>query len=194
MKLLFMVVAAALLFVPGAAAQESRETQESQQTPDEATLPLEGEESPEEDAAQVSVFSVWDFVRMVLILGAVIAAIYGVFYILKRSGNPKFQENRLIRVLSSKPIAGNRSLHLIEVGNQVFLVGAADNNLSLVSEIDDKETLDAIRLQSAEVRGEEKRNFQAVLSQMFGGTPKQQKNNGDPVGFLRQQRQRLKQL
>ncbi len=194
-----MVVVAAFLVIPAAAAQDTpQHTEESREVTDESMLPLEGDAAEdtaaaEEDAGGLSVFSVWDFVRMILILAAVIAAIYGIFYILKRSSNPKLQENRLIRVVSSKPIAGNRSLHLVEVGNQVFLVGAAENNVSLVSEIHDKETIDGIRLQTAEDGNGERRSFNAVLSQMFGGASKPEEN-GDPVGFLRQQRRRLKNL
>jgi flagellar protein FliO/FliZ len=172
----------------------------AQDVVDEADLIISGgDEVPEIDGGEgpISVFSAWDFVRMLLILAAVIGVIYVVFYFLKRSGKPRLSENRLIRVLSSKPLANNRTLHLIEVGNQVFLVGAAENTVSLVSEIADKETLDGIRLQSSEIETTERRNFGEILSQMFGKP--QNGNSGtkaslDPVAFLKGQRQRVKNI
>ena len=130
---------------------------------------------------------------MILILAAVIAAVYGIFYLLKRSGNPKLAENRLIRVLSSKSITQGKTLHLIEVGNQVFLIGAADSSVSLLSEIGDKETLDGIHLQSSSVEPEDKRSFGATLSQMFG-KERPRALPSDPVGYIQQQRQRVKQM
>ena len=148
------------------------------------------------DGEVLNVFSAWDFVRMVLILGAVIAAIFVIFYFLKRTGNLRFQETRLIRVLSSKAISGSRSLHLVEVGNQVFLVGSSDSAVSLVSEILDKETLDGLRLQAASTDVADRRNFSDVLSQIFGkqGTTHQAASTLDPVGFMKQQRQRVKNM
>ena len=130
---------------------------------------------------------------VILILAAVIAAIYGIFYLLKRSGNPKLAENRLIRVLSSKSITQGKTLHLVEVGNQVFLVGAAESSVSLLSEIGDKETLDGIHLQSSNVESEDKRSFGETLSQMFG-KERPRALPDDPVGYIQQQRQRVKQM
>ena len=130
---------------------------------------------------------------MILILAAVIAAIYGIFYLLKRSGNPKLAENRLIRVLSSKSITQGKTLHLIEVGNQVFLVGAAESSVSLLSEIGDKETLDGIHLQASNVESDDRRSFGETLSQMFG-RERPRDLPADPVGYIQQQRQRVKQM
>ena len=162
---------------------------------DETTLSIDtpGEEAVDGDGS-LSVFSAWDFIRMILILAAVIGVIYGIFHLLKRSGNPKFQETRLIRVLSSKTLTGTRALHLVEVGNQVFLVGTSENAVNLVSEIVDKETVDGLKLQSANVDGNERRNFAAFLGQAFGKANGKSRAAADPTAFLRQQRQRVRNL
>ena len=147
------------------------------------------------DEGSLSVFSAWDFIRMALILGAVVAVIYGVFFLLKRTGNPKLQENRLIKVLSSKTLVGSRALHLVEIGNQIFLVGTSENAVNLVSEIEDKETLDGLRLQAESVAQTERRNFSDVLTQVFGKQSNQIKPQSvDPTAFLRNQRQRVKNM
>ena len=87
---------------------------------------------------------------MFIILAAVVGAIYLLFWILRRSAGRRVTENDLIRVLGSKNLAGNRSLHLVEVGSSVFLVGASDGGVELISEITDKESLDSVRLKATE--------------------------------------------
>ena len=94
--------------------------------------------------------STWDFVRMLVILAAVVGAIYLVFWLMRRSAGKKVTENDLIHVLGSRSLAGNRALHLVEVGRSVFLVGSSDGGVELVSEITDKESLDSVRLKVAE--------------------------------------------
>jgi flagellar protein FliO/FliZ len=162
---------------------------------DETTLSIgvPGDDGAGEEGS-LSVFSAWDFIRMVLILAAVIGVIYTIFHFLKRSGNPKFQETRLIKVLSSKTLTGARALHLVEVGNQIFLVGTSENAVNLVSEILDKETVDGLKLQSANVDVNEKRSFSTLLGQAFGKAAGKNRTAADPTAFLRQQRQRVRNL
>ncbi len=113
----------------------------------EEELAIRDTESPQVELEEgLTTFTVWDFLRMVLVLGGVIAAIYGIFFLLKRVGNPRTQPDSLINVLSTQNLQGNRSLHLIEVGNEVFLVGSADGSVQLISRIEEGETLDAIHL------------------------------------------------
>ena len=172
-------------------------SQDAERTPlpvDESSLIIESEPAANAISDRIGVFTAWDFVRMILILGVVIAVIYGIFFLLKRSGNTKLPENRLIRILSSRSIATGKAVHLVEVGNQVFLVGAAESNVSLLSEIVDKETLDSVRLQGASVEASAKRSFTETFSRMFGKAPPADERSADPVSFLQQQRQRVKQM
>jgi len=137
--------------------------------------------------------STWDFVRMLIILAAVVGAIYLLFWILRRSTGRKITENDLIRVLGSRSLAGNKSLHLVEVGSSVFLVGASDGGVELISEIKDKESLDSVRLKAAEESPAGRRSFQELLSEIFRPAARPI-SLGDGVGFLRGQRDKLKKL
>ncbi len=142
-------------------------------------------------------FSWWDFLRMFVVLGAVIAVIYGVFFVLKRVGNPGLQANNLINVLSTQNLQGNRSLHLVEVGNEVFLIGSSEGNVGLVSKIEDGETIDELRLYRSEMGGSGK-SFQETLRGLFNResqaseSPKTQVQSG--ASFLQKQRERLKKM
>ena len=106
---------------------------------------------------------------MVLVLGGVIAAIYGIFFLLKRVGNPRTQPDSLINVLSTQNLQGNRSLHLVEVGNEVFLVGSAEGGVQLVSRIEESETLDAIHMYRSQLSAGTQ-TFQNTLKGIFSKT------------------------
>ena len=111
--------------------------------------------------------STWDFVRMLLILAAVVGAIYLVFWLMRRSAGKKVTENDLIHVLGSRSLAGNRALHLVEVGRSIYLVGSSDGGVELIAEITDKESLDSVRLKAAEEGPAGRRTFQQILAEIF---------------------------
>ena len=137
--------------------------------------------------------STWDFVRMLLILAAVVGVIYFLFWLLRRGAGKKVQENDLIRVLGSRSLAGSRALHLVEVGSSVYLVGASDGGVELIAEITDKDSLDSVRLKAAEQPAASRRPFQQILSEIFKPA-KRPFSVGEGIGILKGQRNRLKKL
>jgi flagellar biogenesis protein FliO len=137
--------------------------------------------------------STWDFLRMLLILAGVVGVIYLLFWLLRKGSGKKIQENDLIRVLGSRSLAGNRALHLVEVGTSVFLVGASDGGVELVSEITDKESLDSMRLKAAEENPSSRRNFPQILSEIFRPA-KKPLSLGEGIGLFKGQRERLRKL
>ena len=144
-------------------------------------------------SAIASAVSTWDFVRMLLILAAAVVAIYLLVALLRRGSRKRVRENDLIRVLGSRTLAGTRTLHLVEVGTAVYLVGSSDGGVQLIAEVTDKESVDGLRLRAAEEAPPGRRTFQAVLSEIF--RPAQhQATMGESAGFLRRQRDRLRKL
>ena len=137
--------------------------------------------------------STWDFVRMLIILAAVVLVIYLLFWVLRRGAGKKIQENDLIRVLGSRGLAGNRALHLVEVGNSVYLVGASDGGVQLIAEVTDKESLDSMRLKAAEQAPGTRHTFQQILAEIFRPA-KRPFTIGEGVGILKGQRDRLRKL
>jgi flagellar protein FliO/FliZ len=143
----------------------------------------------------------WDFVRMLVVLALVVGLIYGVFWLLKRGGRMKTPENEMIRVLGSRSLAGNRALHLVEVGRSMYLVGSAENGVNLVAEVKDQETLDTLRVQAAEEGGKTRRTFAATLARAFkpskapkAAGPGTASGLGAGTEFMRRQRERLRRL
>ena len=176
---------------------------------DETTEPVA--EAPE----SLGGFTTWDFVRMILVLAGVIGAIYGVFWLLKRGSRGRVQSSQLIRLLGSQGLPGNKGLHLVEVGNQVFLLGTGDENVGLIAEITDKESLDQITLLASQQESNRPKSFGEALSGVFAGggmganavgsgkelggvnVAAGSENGGgsaSPLDFLHKQRERLKSL
>ena len=155
---------------------------------DERTLLL-GEASDEQQTQIVGVspFSFWDLIRMVLVLGTVIGLIYFVFYLLKRAGNGHAVRNDLIKVIGTQQLSGNRAIYLVQVGTQVFMIGAGSESITLLGEITDKETVDAMVLAGAE-GNPSRRSFSEALSSFVRG------GEGQSLDLMRRQRERLQRL
>lgn len=141
-------------------------------------------------------FGVWDLVRMVIILALVVAAIYGLFYLIRRgSGQKKIAETELIKLLGSQGLPGNRWLHLVNVQKQVFLIGSSDASVSLIAEITDQESIDELRFQAQTETPAKPKNFAELLGGFFGGGPAgSAAGGGAPLEFIKRQRDRLKKL
>ncbi len=161
------------------------------ENPEELILISEGNEEP---AAQPSVISTWDFVKMILVLGGVVGFIYLLFVLLKRGSRNRYPENQLIRMLDYQSLAGNRALHLVEVGQSIFLVGSAENGVNLISEIKDKETLDTLRLELSQKPPPQRRSFSDMLANLFKSGGRKSVSIIDSINFMRQQKDRLKKL
>jgi flagellar protein FliO/FliZ len=199
--LLFLLV---LLLAPilGSQAQESAENTTSKATVgrplEESLLILDpGEPTEAVDTEEVQggpLVSSWDFLRMVLILAAVVGVIYLIFWLLKRGMRRQLPQNDLIHLLGTRNLTGNRALHLVELGKQVFLVGAAEGNISLISEIKNQETLDTIALEQSQMQARATQGFSHFFQSFLKSGKQQGSSVGDTIDFMKQQRQRLEKL
>ena len=166
---------------------------------DESDLVLEftGEEEPVANDS-VQVFGFWDLMRMVLVLAFVILLIYALYFFLKRGRKNSVEEGSFISLLSTQSLPAGRQLYIIDVAGRVYLLGAGDGSLSLITEIDDKPSIDALRLQasSQQLRA---RSFSQLMNDFFIKAQGSGKNRAiqEPTGgfdFLRQQRAKVKKL
>jgi flagellar protein FliO/FliZ len=89
--------------------------------------------------------------QMLMALAIVLGGLLVVFYLLKRflrregggSGNP------LIRVIASQYVGIKKNIALVEVAGAVLVLGVSNDNISLLTKIEDQGALDAIRQQSS---------------------------------------------
>lgn len=209
--LLWLFFAAAMLFSQEAGTPAAEATQSSQEqgislTGDQSKMPIGGgQESVPNEAGnnqepQLSVpgLSAWNFILMFVVLAIIIAAVWGLSKLLKRLAGNNFAGSEIMKLDGSLSLSGNRFLHLVEVGNQLFLVGASDNSVELVAEITDQETIDQIRLRQSSQQAAQGGSFlQRLLSKMQKGqsAPKQNTDlQGQTLEFMNKQKERLKNL
>jgi len=161
-------------------------------TIDETTLVLSDAADPGGTSASTSIMPY--FLRMVFVLGLVLAAIYGLYALLKRSARPVVPTDTYLRVLASTSIASGRSLHVVSVGDAAWLVGATDSSIGLISEIKDKEIIDALALRAAEAPQTPRKDFSSMLGELLGRKPGKAHAISDPSDFFSRQKDRLKKF
>ena len=163
---------------------------------DEATLTILDAENQEivDRSSALNTFSVWDFIRMLLVLAGVLGFIYLIFFLLKKAGAPKIVSDSTIKILSTQNLEAGRSLHLIEIGPQIFLIGSGESSVQLISEITDKETIDTVKLDES-LRNEDNKTFTNIFTGLFK-SEHIQKNQIDSssIGFIQKQRERLRKM
>jgi flagellar biosynthetic protein FliO len=81
------------------------------------------------------------FARTGIGLVVVVALIYGIYWLLKRyAGSKNARSDGKMQVLATTALAPNRALHLVSVGDQLVLVGTAEQSVTPVRVYDEEES------------------------------------------------------
>ena len=156
--------------------------------------------------------SVFVLIRMVLVLALAALAIYGVVFFIKRIAHPRETRDPHLKLLARLPLSNDSYAAVLSVGAKAWLVGGGSGGVSLISEIDDNESLETMLLddarRSAETETRRFMDFRSLLSKM--GASRERKlnreisgshaendslaDNGSLAESLRQQRERLRGL
>ncbi|MFD1450504.1 flagellar biosynthetic protein FliO [Oceanobacillus sojae] len=100
----------------------------------------------EDDSSNTSMG--WQIVRLIVGLALVLGLVYIVLKLLgKRNGFN--QQPGLLRNVGGVSVGANKSVQIIRVGNRYYLIGVGDN-VELLEEIDDPETIEQLIDQSEE--------------------------------------------
>ena len=91
-------------------------------------------------------------IKMLSALGIVLGGMFVLFYFMKRylKRNAIGSTGKLIKVLASSYIGVKKSIALVEVPGAVLVVGITHDNISLLSKIEDKDTLDNFKVQGVD--------------------------------------------
>lgn len=137
--------------------------------------------------------------KLALILILLCVACYFVLKYLKKSSTDTAAD-AFLKNVASLPLASGKSVSVVTLGEQAFLIGVADHSVSLIAEITDAELIDRMNL-NADISAEKRKSFMDILS---GLIPKYRQQGGSPSGtpfqsstdeaaaFLRSSRERLK--
>ena len=136
------------------------------------------------------------FVETLIILALFVVGIYGIFRFIQKKRGGGFGSPAVIKVISSTGLGGNRMLQIVEVGSKIFLIGVTDNTINLLSEIDDKETIDWLRLEYSRQPQKGAEGFLEKLTSFLGRAGNQVKpaDNGEKIDFMKKQRDRLRKI
>ena len=139
------------------------------------------------------------FLRMIFVLAFVIACIYAVIWFMRRSTKTNPNDNDpFLRKVASVDVAAGKSVQIITLVDKAYIIGVADSNVSLISEVEDKELIDAMNLYADEHKNVKKpRNFADVLDIFMPHGPREKEgvfsDSKDTMGeMLEKQRNRLK--
>lgn len=152
--------------------------------------------------------TVWILLRIVLVLAIVCAGIYGVVYFLKKTTRINAGNDPYLKNVASLSFSPNKSVRVITVGSQAFVLGVTDQAISLISEITDRELIDAMNLEADRNASLPPVNFAAVLKSFLPVKPADQAESASSVpvsppsgesvsalattDFLKKQRERLR--
>jgi flagellar protein FliO/FliZ len=202
-----MAAVAAALFLFSAQVIYSQSSSPGRPTPsaspnpffqtDERQLTFGATAAAGSKGAKGSGVNAWSFVQMIIILALVAAAIYGVSVLIKKYNKNSTSDSPRLRVLASAGLGPGRAVHVIQAGKQAFLVGAADQSVSLISELSDKEYVDQLVLEAETKPQSVKADFSSLLTGLLdpgGKRKKPRASNSDALDFLGKQRDRLKKL
>ncbi|MDR0708308.1 MAG: flagellar biosynthetic protein FliO [Treponema sp.] len=140
------------------------------QISDEEQILISGDESVD-TAANGGLSTFFLILRLVLALTLVAVAIYGIVFFLKKISRPSIQQGRFVKVLASAALGPNKAVHVIAVGGKAWLVGDTENGgVSLIAELTDQETVDAMILEDSRRNAESagKAGFTNLFSNVLG--------------------------
>ena len=106
----------------------------------------------------------WILLRVVLVLALVCAGIYTVVYILKKSTKINAGNDPYLKNVALLPLSPNKSVRIITAGSQAFVIGVTEQAITLISEITDRELIDAMNLESDKSSSVPIGSFASVIS------------------------------
>ena len=118
--------------------------------------------------AQPDLFS--SAVKTFSALALMLAVILVCFYLVKRfwpRGSGLLNTDRLIRVITTSPIAQKKMISLVEVGEEILVLGLTDSHITMLTKVTDEQVIHRLK----ENRGKKNMNspFYKQVKGLIGG-------------------------
>lgn len=175
---LFYFLVFALVFAFADNVNSSAKTEDTQiieqsaDSFDESSVVIsENEESPSTEGSS-STFSL--LLRMIVFLAIVILAIWLVFRFMKKNMAVPENDDIFMRIVSSVNISPTKSVKIVTLTDKyAFMVGVSEDSVSLISQIDDIELIQAMNLYSDKQKKTNKpKTFADILDIFMPGGPR----------------------
>ncbi|MGN0740031.1 MAG: FliO/MopB family protein [Treponema sp.] len=110
----------------------------------------------------------WAIIKMVLVLAIVVACIYFVMTFMKKSINgDSSADDPYLRKVAQVNLAPGKSVQVVTLLDNCYVVGVSDSSVNLIGTIEDKELINAMNLSADKASKNRKaRNFGEIL-EMF---------------------------
>lgn len=121
-----------------------------------------------EETRKSNPFSLGSLVSMILVLALIIAVIYFVMNFFKKSinGNGK-KDDPYLRKVAHLNLGPGKSVQVVTILDNCYVLGVSDSGINLISELDDKELVSAMNVSADKAAKTSKaKNFAEVL-EMF---------------------------
>ena len=121
----------------------------------------------------------WPFIKMILILLLVVAAVYGVLFFLKKRGTGIKSEDEFLRRVAYLNLGQGKSVEVITlVDRGAYLIGVTEGGINLISEVKDEELIQAMNLYADKKANTSKpKSFADVLDLFMPGGPRESEKN-----------------
>ena len=159
--------------VPLLTENSAEETFPSDDASAENAIPLgEAADGQQERSSRFGTFFL--FLRMIIVLGIVVACIYAVMWFMKKSiRGDSAADDPFLRKVSSVDLAVGKSVQVVTLLDHAYIVGVSDNSVNLIGEVSDKELVDAMNLYADEHQNVKKpRTFSDILDIFMPNGPK----------------------
>lgn len=151
---------------------------------DESSIVLnsDAQQNVENQSENPSTFGL--FLRMILVLIAIIGLIYGFVWLLRKTSAPKVKDDLYLREVANLTLSPGKSVRVVSLKDKAYIIGVTDSNINLIAEVEDKDLIDAMNLNAEESVSEKPKDFSTVLS-MFS------KSTSNTENYLKQRRERF---
>ena len=208
MKKLTLLAAAAVLFLCGNLAVFSQNKDSFQENisknqsfsidTDPSQIQLNLPEAVQTEKSSGALSTVWIFVKMIFALAVVIGISWGIFHFLKKSIKSENDSDPFLRKVSQLTLSPGKSVQVITLQDNAFLIGVSDEQINLIGKIEDKELVNAMNLYAdTNSKVEKPRSFREILDIFMPGSSKEpevniyEENLSNPAEEIKKQREKF---
>lgn len=134
------------------------------------TAPTSAAEFEGSGSAGIDLF--WIILKICGVMFLLSGGIYVLVHFLKKSGLGG-SDNEFMKVISSLPVGRDKYLRVVQVGKQFLVIGVTDGSINRVCEIEDGETIQALKMagEESQVTGNgDSASFKNVFRQFLGNS------------------------
>ena len=122
--------------------------------------------------------------RMILVLIIIVLLIYGFVWLLRKTSGQKSKNDPYLKEVANLTFAPGKSVRVVTLKDKAFLIGVTESNINLISEVEDKDLIDAMNLNAEENPSDKPKDFASLLASFTKSTSKTE-------DYLRKRREKL---